>query len=56
MRVRRHAGTPHYRRPDDADEIKDGDSDEEELMTDAGCPVGFFDETFPNPEDVYQRV
>jgi transposase len=57
-----------YRRPDDADEIlderlekaldeiEDGDSDEGELMTDGGCTVGFFDETFPKPEDVYQRV
>jgi hypothetical protein len=25
-------------------------------MTDGGCPVGLFDETFPRPEDVSQRV
>lgn len=49
-----------YRRPDDADEIldeiTDAGSDEEELMTDGGCMVGFFDEMFPKPEDVYQRA
>jgi hypothetical protein len=57
-----------YRRPDDADEIlnerldkaldeiEDPDSDEGEWMTDGGCPVGLFDETFPRPEDVSQRV
>jgi transposase len=57
-----------YRRPEDAeeilderlqealDEVEESASDDEEIMTDGGCTVGFFDETFPKPEDVYQRV
>jgi len=46
-----------YRQPDNAEEIlNESESDDEEIMTDEGCMVGFFDETFPKPEDVYQRV
>ncbi|EMA01131.1 IS630-type transposase ISHwa7, partial [Haloarcula vallismortis ATCC 29715] len=57
-----------YRRPENTeeilderlqealDEVQESDSDEDDLMTDGGCTVGFFDETFPKPEDVYQRV
>jgi hypothetical protein len=30
--------------------------DDEGIMTDGGCTVGFFDETFPKPEDVSQRM
>jgi hypothetical protein len=57
-----------YRRPEDAeeilverlqealDEVEESESDDEEIVTDGGCVVGFFDETFPKPEDVSQRI